>query len=169
MAKLIMSGPAFALASSIACLKEPGPESKVFVTLKGVTKLETVKLVVVVTVPPGVVIVIGPVVAPVGTVAVIWVAEFTTTLVAVAPLKLTWTDPTKPEPEITTEVPTCPEVGVKEVMVGAAGVLVNAKFAGAIPALLTSWANTIKLPAKLLAVNVVEAASPTVLVMAIIV
>ncbi len=57
-------------------------------------KLETVfaatkKSVVLATVPPGVVIVIGPEIAPNGTIAVIWVAEFTTTLVAVTPLNLT--------------------------------------------------------------------------------
>ena len=165
----ITSSSAVALASSIACLKEPGPESKVFVTLKGVTKLETVKLVVVVTVPPGVVIVIGPVVAPVGTVAVIWVAEFTTTLVAVIPLNLTTVVPIKPEPEITTEVPVGPEVGVKDVIVGAGGVLVNAKLALVIPGLPTTDDSTMKFPGALFAVNVVDAASPVTPVIAIMV
>ena len=50
--------------------------------------LLTVKLVVLVAVPPGVVTLIVPVVAVVGTVAVIWVAEFTTN-VAVTLLKVT--------------------------------------------------------------------------------
>jgi hypothetical protein len=56
------------------------------------------------------------------------VAEFTTTLVAVIPLNLTTVVPTKPEPEITTEVPVGPEVGVKEVMVGKS----NAPMLGAV-------------------------------------
>lgn len=43
---------------------------------------ETVKLVVLVPVPPGVVTRIGPVVALVGTNAVIWVGELTVTFVA---------------------------------------------------------------------------------------
>ena len=50
--------------------------------------LLTVKLVVLVAVPPGAVTLIGPVVAVEGTVAVIWVAEFTTN-VAVTLLKVT--------------------------------------------------------------------------------
>jgi hypothetical protein len=129
----------------------------------------TVKLVVVVNVPPGVVTEIGPVVAPVGTVAVIWVAEFTTTLVAVIPLNLTTVVPIKPEPEITTEVPTCPEVGVKDVIVGASGVLVNAKLALVIPGLPTTDDSTMKFPGALFAVNVVDAASPVTPVIAMMV
>ena len=84
------------------------------------------KLVVLVAVPPGVVTLIVPVVAVEGTVAVIWVAEFTTNVAAtllnvtpvvvkVAPL----TVPLKFVPVIVTDVPAGPKVGVNEVIVGA--------------------------------------------------
>jgi hypothetical protein len=82
----------------------------------------TVKLEELVAVPPGVVTLMGPVVAPEGTVAVILVEEFTVndadtllnvTDVVVKPL------PLKLVPLMVTEVPTGPEVGEKELMVGA--------------------------------------------------
>lgn len=60
-------------------------------------------------------------------------------------------------------------VGVKLIMVGAGGLLVNEKPAGEIPGLPTTEDNTVKFPGKLLAVKVVEAAIPTELVMATIV
>jgi hypothetical protein len=88
--------------------------------------LLTVKLVALVAVPPGVVTLIVPVVAVVGTVAVIWVAEFTAN-VAVTPLKVTpvvvklapLTVPLKFVPVIFTDVPVGPKAGVNEVIVGA--------------------------------------------------
>jgi len=58
-----------------------------------------------------------PVVAPVGTVAVICVAEFTVKVVALTLLKLTAVAPVKPVPVMVTTVPTGPEVGVNEVIV----------------------------------------------------
>lgn len=51
--------------------------------------------------PPGVVTVTGPVVAPKGTVVVIWASESTLN-VALVPLNCTWVAPVKPEPEIRT-------------------------------------------------------------------
>ena len=57
----------------------------------------------------------GPVVAPVGTVAVIWVGEFTTTPVAVVWLNLTVTGAMNPVPVMTTDVPTTPVKGLKPV------------------------------------------------------
>ena len=51
--------------------------------------------------PPGVVTVTGPVVAPKGTVVVIWASESTVN-VALVPLNCTWVAPVKPEPEIRT-------------------------------------------------------------------
>src|SRR5436190_24181821 len=68
-------------------------------------------------VPPGVVTLIGPVVAPAGTVAWIAVAEFTVRL-AVTPLKRTAVAPLKLVPLIVTLVPTRPLIGVKLVMDG---------------------------------------------------
>src|SRR5215204_441397 len=88
--------------------------------------LLTVKLDGLVAVPPGVVTLIGPVVAVEGTVAVIWVAEFTTnvaaTLLKVTPVVVKLVPPTVPlkfVPVITTDVPVGPKVGVNEVIVGA--------------------------------------------------
>ena len=61
--------------------------------------------------PPGVVTVIGPLVAPLGTVAVTCVSE-TTVNVAAVPLNVTAVAPVRPEPPIVTLVPACPLVGV---------------------------------------------------------
>lgn len=83
----------------------------------------TVKFPLLVAIPPGVTIVIGPLVAPLGTVAVICVPELTEKL-AFKPLKNTVDAPVKSVPVITTLVPTGPEVGVKLVMVGAGGVVI---------------------------------------------
>jgi len=59
----------------------------------------------------------GPVVAPPGTVAVIWVLLLTVK-VAATPLKRTSVVPVKFVPVMVTEVPTGPDVGEKLVMVG---------------------------------------------------
>jgi hypothetical protein len=79
--------------------------------------LLTVKLVVLVAEPAGVVTLIGPVVAVDGTVAVIWVAEFTTNVAATL-LNVTAVAPVKFVPVIVTDVPTGPNVGVNDVIVG---------------------------------------------------
>lgn len=78
----------------------------------------TVKFDVLVAVPPAVVTLMGPVVAPVGTVAVILVAELTMK-VALTPLNLTEVAPVKFVPVIVTLDPTGPDVGENEVIVGA--------------------------------------------------
>ena len=77
----------------------------------------TSKFVLLVPVPAEFSTAIGPSVAPVGTVAVIWVGEFTVK-VAEMPLKRTAVVPVKLVPVMTTEVPTGPLVGVKLAMVG---------------------------------------------------
>lgn len=64
-------------------------------------------------VPPGVVIAMCPVFAPVGTVAVTWVSESTVKLVAFTPPKVTFFVPVKLVPVIVTGVPTGPLVGLK--------------------------------------------------------
>lgn len=80
----------------------------------------TVKLVALVPVPAAVWTWMGPVVAPVGTVAVIWVGELTTFVVAAVVLNVTVVALQKPVPVITTlVVPAVPEVGLNDVMVGA--------------------------------------------------
>lgn len=68
--------------------------------------------------PPGPVTTIRPVVAPAGTVAVIWVDEFTTK-VAAAPSNRTEVAPVKSVPVITTEVPGRPNPGENDVIAGA--------------------------------------------------
>ena len=78
----------------------------------------TVKLVVEAAILMGVVTLMGPVVAPVGTVAVIWVAEFTVNTGATVPLKRTCVVPVRSVPVMTTTVPTGPVMGAKLVMVG---------------------------------------------------
>ena len=77
-----------------------------------------VKFVALVAVPPGVVTAIGPVVAPVGTTAVICVLLLRVNVVAFVPLNWTLVTPLKFVPRIVTGVPTGPEFGVNEVIVG---------------------------------------------------
>jgi len=93
---------------------------------------ETLKLALLVEVPPGVVTPIGPVVAPAGTVAVICVPEFTVKT-ALAPLKVTAVAPVKLVPVIVTTVPAGPPVGVKLVMAGAGVVTVKLVLLVAVP------------------------------------
>ena len=89
----------------------------------------TVKFVELVAVPLGVVTRIGPVVAPVGTVTVILVpAPFTVKPGAFTLLNETAVAPVKLVPLIWTEVPTGPLVGLNDVIVGAAPVVVTVKF-----------------------------------------
>jgi hypothetical protein len=84
----------------------------------------TVKLVALVAVPPGVVTLNGPVVAAVGTVVRIDVADITVKLDTPTPLNLTAVTPIKFEPVIVTVAPAGPFVGVKLVIVGATAKLV---------------------------------------------
>lgn len=89
--------------------------------IAGVTvTVVTAKLVVVVAVPPGVVTAIGPVAAPVGTVAVSDVSDATVNG-ALVPAKVTLVAPVSPVPLIVTVVPTGPLVGLNDEIVGAAG------------------------------------------------
>jgi hypothetical protein len=85
----------------------------------------TVKFEELVPVPPTVVTEIGPVVAPVGTVAVIWVDEFTVKLVAFVVLNLTTVAPVKSLPVNTTVDPIPPDMGVNEETVGGGTVYQN--------------------------------------------
>jgi hypothetical protein len=80
-----------------------------------------------VAVPPGVVTLILPVAAPDGTTAVICVEELTVKLVALVFPNLTAVAPVKFVPVMTTDVPTVPEVGANEVIVGAAAAPVTVK------------------------------------------
>jgi len=71
-----------------------------------------------VAVPPEVVTEIGPLVAPLGTVAVIWVL-LTTLYAAPVPLNVTLDAPVKPLPVTVTLVPGGPEAGLKPLIDGA--------------------------------------------------
>ena len=62
-------------------------------------------------VPPIVVTAIGPVLAPVGTLVVIFVGDFTVNVVALTPPNVTFDAPVKPVPTIVTGVATEPDVG----------------------------------------------------------
>jgi hypothetical protein len=73
--------------------------------------------------PPGAVTVIVPVVAPAGTVAVIFVLEVTVKVVAEVPLKLTAVLPVRFVPLMVTTVPTGPLAGENEVKVGGGATL----------------------------------------------
>lgn len=99
------------LAPLIVTLAPAGP----LVGEKLVIRGATTKFAALVAVPPAVVTLMGPVVALAGTVAVIWVLEFTVNVAAV-PLNLTDVTPKKPEPVIVTGMPTAPLAGRKPVM-----------------------------------------------------
>jgi hypothetical protein len=88
----------------------------------------TVKFVALVAVPPGVVTVIFPVVAPVGTLVSIRVPWVFTVYDALTPLNRTAVAPANPLPLIRTEVPTGPLLGENEEIVGAVAVVVTVKF-----------------------------------------
>lgn len=92
----------------------------------------TVKLFTELALPVGVLTEILPLVAPWGTVAVIWAALFTVKD-AVVPLKETAVAPVKFVPLIVTDVPTWPEVGLKSPIVGPALVMVKLPVDVALP------------------------------------
>ena len=89
-----------------------GPVTGVKVVIVGLEI--TVKLAVLVAVPPGDVTEIVPVVAPVGTTAVMDVSDRTVKVVATVPLKETVVTPVSPVPVIVTVVPTGPAVGAND-------------------------------------------------------
>src|SRR5438309_8576365 len=139
--KLAVSPPIFELAA-VPPLKaatsgprsvQPVPVKVAALSSKRVVEVVvTVKLLALVAVPPGVVTLIGPLVAPLGTVAVIEVAELTLK-VALTALKVTAVAPLKLVPLIVTTVPTAPLVGVKLVIVGALAVTVKLLLLVAVP------------------------------------
>src|SRR5947208_1252001 len=120
--------------------------------------LITVKLAALLAVPPGVVTLIGPLVAPAGTVAVIAVAEPTVKL-ALVPLNSTALAPVKLVPLIVTLVPTGPLLGVKLEIVGG---LMTVKLAAllAVPSEVVTLIGPLVAPAGTVAV--IAVAEPTV-------
>src|SRR5437667_2724707 len=115
----------------IVTLVPTGPLVGVKLVIVGALAV-TVKLLALVAVPPGVVTLSGPLVAPLGTVAAIEVDEFSEKL-ALAPLNVTAVAPVKVVPLIVTLVPTGPPVGVKLVIVGALAVTVKLLALVAVP------------------------------------
>ena len=105
----------------------------------------TVNGVELVAVPTGVVTVMGPVVALVGTVTEMEVPEVTTNVAAV-PLNLTALAPVKLTPEIVTVVPGSPRTGVKPVIAGA-WVTVNALPLADVPAAVVTAIGPLVAPA----------------------
>src|SRR5204863_6650095 len=107
--------------------------------------LITVKLLALLAVPSGVVTLIGPLVAPAGTVAVIAVAEPTVKL-ALVPLNSTAEAPLKLVPLMVTLVPTGPLPGVKLEIVGG---LMTVKLAAllAVPSEVVTLIGPLETPA----------------------
>src|SRR6266480_1315455 len=133
------------------------PAAWSIVTVGGVVS-PTVKLAALLAVPPGVVTLIGPLVAPAGTVVVIAVAEFTVKL-ALVPLNSTAEAPVKLVPLMVTLVPTGPLPGVKLVIVGG---LMTVKLAAllAVPSEVVTLIGPLVAPAGTVAV--IAVAEPTV-------
>lgn len=92
------------------------------------------KALVLVAVPAGVVTVMGPVLAPAGTLAVMLVA-LPETMAASVPLKATRAAPDRFCPVMVTWSPAAPEAGMRQVMAGVTAVVIRP-----IP-LLLAWAN----------------------------
>jgi hypothetical protein len=108
----------------------------------------TVNALALVAVPADVVTLSGPLVAPVGTVAWIVVAEVTVKLAALTPLKVTAVAPVKFVPLIVTLLPTGSLVGVKLVIVGAlATTTVNALVLVAVPPGVVTLSDPVVAPA----------------------
>ena len=105
----------------------------------------TTKLDELVAVPAGLVTWIAPDCAPVGTVAVICVLEFTVKLAAV-PAKVTAVVPVKLLPVMATLAPTGPFVGVKEVMEGAT-ITTKLDELAPVPAEFVTWILPVLAPA----------------------
>ncbi len=107
----------------------------------------TVKLAVLVAMPPGVVTVTAPEGAPAGTVAVIWVSV-PAAKVADTPPKVTAVVPVKPVPVSVTAVPTGPTRGLKPVSVGAGeGLTVKAVAEVAVPPAVLRAMGPVRAPA----------------------
>jgi hypothetical protein len=137
----------------IVTLVPAGPE--VGVNDETVGTRVTVKSAGLVPVPLEVVTVTRPVVAPVGTVAVICVGEFTVKG-ALVPSNLTVIVPLKPDPLMTTVAPTGPFEGVRDEIVGAPGVIVKSVALVAVPFAVTTVMRPVVAPAGTVAVIRVE-------------
>lgn len=122
----VRSVPKGKLMLTVPVDAEEPASSLTAVGLRLSVKAGTVKLPVLTPVPLPVVTEIAPVMAALGTVAVIWVSLTTVKEEAATPAKLTPVAPEKPVPVMVTIVPAGPETGLKLLIVGpplpAAGV-----------------------------------------------
>src|SRR6266567_1374725 len=106
-------------------------------------------------VPSGVVMLIGPLVAPAGTVSVICVSETTVNELPGVPLKFTAVAPVKPEPLMVTLTPNVPVVGVNEAIWGGTRT-VNALELTPVPPEVVTLINPVDKPAGTTAVSCVS-------------
>jgi hypothetical protein len=120
----------------------PSKRRPVFDTVNGTL---TVKLLALSVVPPGVVTLIGPVVALAGAVTWIAVSEVSVKFAAL-PLKVTAVAPVKFVPLIATLVPTRPLVGLKLVMVGG-GITMKLVALVAVPPGVLTFSHPVVAPA----------------------
>ena len=121
--------------------------------------VSTMKLELLVAVPPGVVTVIGPVVAPIGTETVSCVAELTaiSNALTATPLKATALAPSRFVPVMTTEVSVPPSPGVKPAMVGVPeAVTVKLPLVAALPNAVVTTTGPVVAPAGTIAVISVD-------------
>lgn len=116
---------------TIVTLVNAGPDAGAMLAMFGAGAGSTVKLPPVI-MPPGAATIIGPFVAPTGTVTAIWLSEFATKLEAGVPLNSTAVAPVKPVPLTNTVEPTVDEVGDTLEKVGAGGG-VTVKFVALVP------------------------------------
>jgi hypothetical protein len=152
------------LAPKMLTTVPTGPDGGVkLLMMGGVGPVVTMKSGVAVAVPPVVVTVIGPVVAPAGTVAVICVV-LATVNVALTPLNRTFRTLAKLAPKMLTTVPTGPDGGVKLLMMGGVGPVVTMKsgVAVAVPAVVVTVIGPVVAPAGTVAVICVVLATVNV-------
>jgi hypothetical protein len=103
---------------SIVTVVPTGPEAGENPVIEGGGEAVTVKLSVLVAVPPDVTTEICPELAPPGTVAVICSSETTVSPVKLVPFSVASRAHVKPDPSIVTVVPRGPEVGENPLIVG---------------------------------------------------
>jgi hypothetical protein len=126
-----------------------GPEvgEKLVIVGAAPPPFKTLKLLELVTLPAVVNILIGPVVAPTGTVAEILVDELTVKDVTLVPLNWTESTPVKFWPVMLTLVPVLPLVGLKLVILGTGAPIMKLKALQPVPTLVVTHTVPVVAPA----------------------
>jgi hypothetical protein len=114
-------------------------------------------------VPPAVVTLMVPVVAPFGTVAVIWMSLSTVKLSAAVPLNFTCVAPVRAAPLMTTLAPTTPDTGLEPLIVGGT---VTVKAPGLVPVPAAVVTETLPVVTPLGTVAVIELSVQLVIALA---